>query len=138
MEYKYGEFVISDDKSLIQADCVYELLSDTYWAKNYAKETVLKSIENSYCFGIYKDKRLIGFARCITDFFTIYYLADVIIDDNYRGHGLGKALVKFITEHEKFSSLIGVTETKDAHGLYEKFGFQISKGYAMRKHFNVT
>ena len=138
MEHSYGDFLICDDKSLIQTDRVWELLSDTYWAKNYSKETIIKSIQNSFCVGVYKDEILIGFARCITDFATMYYLADVVIDDNYRGHGLGKALVKFITEHENFSSLIGITETKDAHGLYGQFGFKVSKGYAMRKHSDIT
>jgi len=127
------KYLISDDKNLIQTDRVYDLLSKTYWAEKRSKETILKSIENSVCFGIYKDNIQIGFARCITDFAVIYYLADVVIDDKYRGQGLGKALIKYITEHEKFSSLVGILETRDAHGLYEQFGFQTSKGFAMRK-----
>jgi len=94
---------------------------------------VASSVENSFCFGIYKDNVLIGFARCVTDFSTLYYLADVVIDDRYRGKGLGKALTKFITEHEIFAPLLGILETKDAHGLYEKYGFETSKGFATRK-----
>lgn len=133
MKFKCEDFFISDDKSLIQIERVYELLSKTYWAENRSREIIALSIENSCCFGIYKDNVLIGFARCITDFAVMYYLADVVIDENYRGQGLGKALVKFITEHDKFSHLLGVLETRNAHGLYEQFGFQTSKGFAMRK-----
>ena len=134
MELKYNDFIISDDKSLIQIDRVYELLKKTYWAEKWiTREIVALSVENSFCFGIYKDTVLIGFARCITDYSTMYYLSDVVIDDNYRRQGLGKILTKFITEHEIFQSLLGVTETRDAHGLYEKYGFQTSKGFAMRK-----
>ena len=133
MEHKCEDFLISDDKSLIQTDRVCELLNKTYWAQTRSRETIVLSIENSFCFGVYKENVLIGFARCITDFAVMYYLADVVIDDDYRGQGLGKVLLKFITEHEKFSSLLGVLETRDAHGLYEQFGFQTSKGFAMRK-----
>ncbi|MDR0273186.1 MAG: GNAT family N-acetyltransferase [Clostridiales bacterium] len=133
MEYKFDEFYISDKKSLIQPNQVYKLLSKTYWAERRSREIVEKAIENSICFGLYKDEVMVGFARVITDHATVYRLEDVVIDENYRGLGLGKALIKFITEHEDFSSLIGVLETRDAHRLYEQFGFQTSKGFAMRK-----
>jgi len=63
----------------------------------------------------------------------MYYLTDLVIEDSYRGQGLGKVLAKFITEHEAFSPLLGVLETRDAHSLYEKYGFRTSKGFAMRK-----
>ena len=134
MELRYNDFLLSDDKSLIQVDRVYELLKTTYWAEKWiTREIVVLSVENSFCFGVYKDTVLIGFARCVTDFSTLYYLADVVIDENFRGRGLGKVLTKFITEHEIFSPLLGITETRDAHGLYEKYGFKTSKGFAMRK-----
>lgn len=134
MELIYNDFLISDNKSLIQIDRVYELLKTTYWAEKWiTKEIVVLSVENSFCFGVYKDALLIGFARCITDYSTMYYLTDVVIDKSFRGQGLGKMLTKFITEHEIFSPLLGVTETKDAHGLYDKYGFKTSKGFAMRK-----
>ena len=134
MEMKYNGFLISDDKSLIQIDRAYELLKTTYWAEKWiTREIVVLSIENSFCFGIYIDTVLIGFARCVTDYSTLYYLADVVIDINFRGQGLGKVLTKFITEHEIFAPLLGVLETKDSHGLYEQYGFKTSKGFAMRK-----
>lgn len=134
MEITYNEFLISDDKSLIQIDRVYELLKKTYWAEKWiTREIVALSVKNSFCFGVFSNTILIGFARCITDYATMYYLADVVIDECYRGQGLGKVLTSFITEHEIFSPLLGVAETRDAHGLYEKYGFQTSKGFAMRK-----
>lgn len=51
----------------------------------------------------------------------------------YRGEGLGKALVKHITEHELLAPLRGILDTSDAHGLYEKFGFVRSQGMNMSK-----
>jgi len=134
VEINYNGFLLSDDKSLIQIDRVYELLKQQYWTEKWiTREMVDLSVENSFCFGIYKDSALIGFARCVTDFSTLYYLADVVIDDKYRGQGLGKILIKFITEHETFAPLLGILETKDAHSLYEKYGFKTSRGFAMRK-----
>jgi len=129
----YNEYLISDDKSLIQTERVCELLKKTYWAENRSIDIIKKSIENSLCFGIYKNDLLIGFARCVTDYSVMYWLCDVIIDEKYRGQGLGKALMKAITEHEDLKFLRGNLATKDAHGLYEQYGFKHDKDTFMRK-----
>ena len=124
MEIKFKEFVISDDKEKIQFDRVCQMLTSTYWAKERPASTIKKSIENSVCFGVYLGDIQIGFARCITDYAVIYRLEDVVIDENYRGKGLGKALTKFITEHETLSPLMGLLGTEDAQGLYAQLGFK--------------
>jgi len=123
-----GGYVLSDDKSLLQFDRICELLSTTYWAKSRPKDIIAKSIEHSLCFGVYLDGVQVGFARCITDYATTYYLCDVVIDEAHRGLGLGKALVKHITEHESLTGAMGVLGTRDAHGLYEKYGFICDDG----------
>ena len=126
--------LMSDDKGLIQVDRVYSMLITTYWASNRAMNTVQKSIENSLCFGIYKNDIQVAFARSVTDYATAYWLCDVIVHTDYRGRGLGKALMKFITEHDDLKSLIGVLSTDNAHGLYEQFGFlRDQKGNYMRR-----
>ncbi|OJU10023.1 MAG: GNAT family N-acetyltransferase [Clostridiales bacterium 43-6] len=133
MNMLYGDFLLSDDTQKIQLDRVCEMLSTTYWANNRSKEAIEESIKNSLCFGIYKDDIQIGFARCVTDYATMYWLGDVIIDEKYRGIGLGKFLIKSITEHEEIAPCFGLLGTKDAHGLYEKFGFVKNQGTAMGK-----
>jgi len=133
MDITINNCLISDSKDLIQIDRVHTLLKSTYWANNRDINIIQKSIENSLCFGIYKDNIQVGFARCVTDFATSYWLCDVVIDDNYRGHGLGKALMKAITEHDDLKSLQGILGTSNAHGLYEQYGFIRDKDTFMRK-----
>ena len=133
MDVYVGDFLISDDKNLIDLERVYELLSNTYWANSRTKDTVKTSVEHSLCYGIYKDQYMIGFARCVTDHAVMYWLGDVVIDEKYRGQGLGKALVNFIIGQEELLPLIGILSTKDAHGLYEKYGFRLNKETAMVK-----
>jgi len=133
MEVQIGEFLISDEKLLVQADRVHELLKNTYWAENRSLEVVKKTIENSLCIGIYKNNLLVGFARCVTDYSVVYWLCDVIIDEKYRGQGLGKALMKVISEHNDLKFLRGILATKDAHGLYEQYGYIHDKDTFMRK-----
>lgn len=118
-------FTISTDKSLLDVNMIYTYLSqESYWAKNIPQEKVKRSIENSMCFGVYKNGDQIGFARVITDKATFGYLADVFIIGGFRGLGLSKWLVQTILAHPDLQTLRRwVLATADAHGLYKQFGF---------------
>lgn len=132
------EFIISSDRSMIKIDDVVELLGKSYWAAARSKKIIIKSIENSFCFGVYHNNKQIGFARMITDYATYAYLCDVIIDEEYRGQGIGKELVGYIMEHPELEDVKSLwLSTSDAHKLYEKYGFErvndISKLMIKRK-----
>ena len=133
MDILENDYLISDNHSLLQIKKIFELLNDTYWARNRTIETVTDSVKNSLCFGIYKDNVQIGFARCITDYATTYWLCDVIIENRHRNQGLGKRLIKYIVEHDKLKSLYGILSTRDAHGLYEQYGFERESNGFMHK-----
>ena len=105
-------------------DYIHNFLTNSYWGKGISKKRVEKSIENSFCFGIYKKGQQIGFARVITDFTIFGYIADLFVDKSQRGYGIGKQLVQSIVTHEKLKDLKRWhLLTDDAHGLYKKFGF---------------
>ena len=123
MERRIGTALISDDKNLLQIDRICALLKTSYWAGERSRETIERSIENSLCFGVYQNGEQVGFARCVTDYATMYWLADVILDERVRGQGLGKALVDLIVSHELLQGLVGTLATRDAQGLYQRFGF---------------
>lgn len=117
---------------------VMALLKQTYWADKRSEEQVRLSMENSCCYGVLleDEQTLVGFARVITDFATTYYLCDVIVDEQHRRKGLGHALVSYIEERPEFQGLRGILITRDAHALYEKFGYQTLNGRAMVKGLN--
>ncbi|MCL2408269.1 MAG: GNAT family N-acetyltransferase [Oscillospiraceae bacterium] len=134
MEQTIDGFLISDDKNLLQIDRVYQMLQTTYWAKARPLDVVQRAIASpSLAFGVYLGDMQIGFARVVTDFATLYYLCDVVIENAYRRRGLGKALVRFIVEREDIKNLLGLLHTNDAHGLYEQYGFAKDPDKAMIK-----
>ena len=103
---------------------VHDFLTNSYWAKGIPLETVRRSIENSITFGIYHSQKQVGFARIISDQATFAYLADVFILPAYRGRGLSRWLMECIIAHPDLQALRRwMLATKDAHGLYAKFGF---------------
>lgn len=125
-ELERGGFLFSTDKSKLDVDYVHHFLSGrSYWSSNVPREIVEKSIKNSLAVGIYKGNRQVGFARVVTDYATFGYLADVFIDESYRGLGLSKKLMDFILSFDFVRGLRRfLLATKDAHGLYEQFSFK--------------
>lgn len=121
-----NNFYTSTDKSKLDIDMIEDFLSKrSYWAKGRAREKIIKSIENSMCFGVYTaEGQQVAFARVLSDFAVFAWIMDVFVLEDFRKHGLGKLLMQTIMEHPGLQGLerwgLG---TKDAHGLYEQFGF---------------
>src|SRR5262249_32447699 len=132
--FSKDNFFLSNDRKLIQIDTVCAFLSRSHWAANRKRDVVIKSIQNSLCYGVYFKDRQVAFARIVTDYATYAYLCDVFVDEEYRGRGLSKWLMGCIMENPDFANLRRFTlATKDAHGLYEKFGFNsLSNGESRR------
>ncbi len=124
----FSDYIISTDKRKINVTLVHDYLcNESYWSKNIPLDIVKKGIENSVCFSIFYKEEQIGFARVITDKATFGYLADVFIVDEHKGKGLGKWLMQTIFEHKELQGFRSwMLGTKDAHGLYEKFGFKLT------------
>lgn len=125
-QFLHNGYLLSTDKNLLQTDVIHAFLSEkSYWAKDVPKNIVEKSLSNSLCFGVYFNDTQVGFARVISDYATFAYLCDVFIVDEYRGKGLSKWLMEKIMQHPDLQNLRRFTlGTRDAHGLYRKFGFR--------------
>jgi len=119
------EIIISDDKSKLDVELIHKFLTTSYWAKGRTIDEVKKSIDNSICFGIYKNDNQIGFARIITDYVVFAYLMDVFILEEHRGNSYSKLLLTRIFDDERFKGIKKwMLATKDAHSLYNQFGFE--------------
>ena len=125
-QWQRGEYLISTDRDRLNVDLIHQFLSTSaYWALGRTRETVERSIENSLPFGVYEGAAQVGFARVITDYATFAYLADVFVLPEFRGRGLSVWLMEVISGHPQLQGLRRwVLATKDAHGLYRKFGFE--------------
>lgn len=126
MRIRQGEYEIDTDKRRLDIAAIYSFLSsESYWAKNRTLEQTLSAIENSLCFGLFRGREQVGFARVITDKATFAYLGDVYVLEAYRGQGLSKWLMKTIIEQPDLQGLRRwLLATRDAHGLYEMYGFR--------------
>ena len=121
-------YTLSTDKAKLDLALIHRVLSASYWAAGRTLETVRASIDGSLCFGVYQNRHeseaQVGFARVITDYATFAYLADVFVVKAHQGKGLGKRLVDTVLHHPGLQNCSWTLFTKDAHGLYETFGFE--------------
>jgi GNAT superfamily N-acetyltransferase len=130
MEFENGEFLVSTDRERLDLDYLCRALNATYWAQGRPPEVIRTSVRNSLCFGLYRKgaREQIGFARVVTDQATFSWVCDVLIDERFRGKGLGKWLMACVVSHPNVRNTTSLLGTRDAHGLYEKFGYQRSEG----------
>lgn len=120
------DYYVSRDRNKLDVERIHKEITATYWAADRSMEETLRTMENCICFGLY-DKRdqQLGYARVLTDQVTFAYLMDVIIFPPHRGKGLGKFLMGQILEQPELQKPTTLAlKTKDAHGLYERFGFK--------------
>jgi GNAT superfamily N-acetyltransferase len=120
-----GGLELDDDRDRIDVDAVYGYLSrESYWAQDRSREAVERTVRAAArVVGLYDGARQIGFARVVSDGVHMAYLADVYVDPEYRGDGLGVELVREAIENGPHRDLGWTLATRDAHGLYERFGF---------------
>ena len=125
MDFYKDDYHISTNKEKLDIPFIHRFLSHSYWAEDIPVDMVKRSIDGYMNFGVYNGSRQIGFARVITDHATFGYLADVFIDENYRGLGLSKWLMQTIMAHPQLQGFRSwQLATRDAHGLYAQFGFK--------------
>ena len=119
-------FEISSDPARLDFKVIYGFIANSYWAANIPEQVLKKALDNSLCFGVYRDSgEQVGFARLITDRATFAYLADVFILPGVRGQGLSKWLMATIVAHPDVQGVRRmVLATHDAHGLYAQYGFK--------------
>jgi GNAT superfamily N-acetyltransferase len=126
MEWARGEFVITDDSNRIDAARTHVLLQSTYWGVRRPRDVVDRMIEKSLCFGLFLGRDQIGFSRAVTDYTVFSWIADIVVAAEHRGQGLGKWIMQCMVDHPAIRGTQLVLQTRDAHALYEKYGFSKS------------
>jgi GNAT superfamily N-acetyltransferase len=116
---------LSDDHGRIDVTRVHGWLAQSYWTPGIAREQVERQIAGSHCLGAYHPELgQIGFARMVTDRASFAWLADVWVDEGWRGHGIARRMVRWYLDHPEYATVrrFALT-TADAHGVYAALGF---------------
>jgi GNAT superfamily N-acetyltransferase len=118
----------SEDSAEMDRPRIHRWLStESYWALGRTRELHDRAMDGSRNFGMFdvETGEQVAYARVITDGATFAWLCDVFVSDDVRGRGVGVALIQWITDRlEPLALKRMALVTADAHGLYEKFGFE--------------
>lgn len=128
-------YTLSDDPQRLQHAAIHAALTDSYWCPGIGRALVDRLIAGSHCVGIYHDDAQVGFARVITDHATFAHVADVYVLDGHGGRGLASAMLRYFDTHPDLQSLRRWTlNTRDAHSLYERHGWERVTGIFMQRY----
>ncbi|MEP7361417.1 MAG: GNAT family N-acetyltransferase [Chloroflexota bacterium] len=120
-----GDFEVSTDPARVDLAVTHGFLtSDAHWSEAVPMEIVERAIANSIVFGAYKGAAQVGFLRVVSDRATFAWIGDVFVLPDHRGQGLSKFLMECAIGHPELQGLRRwMLATRDAHGLYKRYGF---------------
>lgn len=132
MERVKGEYRISDSPDEMELDYIISSLHTTYWAEGRDEEIIRNSFRHSTVLSLFRGDEPLGFARLVGDGYTFCWLCDIFVDPSVQGQGLGKFLVETVMDHPMTRVRLKMLMTRDAHGLYEQFGFERCEAMSLR------
>lgn len=121
-----SEFVPQINSLLIQLDSDVRSLDDE------EARQIIENQANRFIIARDLDNRVVGMLIlivCITAFVKKAIIEDVVVDEKYRGRGIGSALVKYALdqakkENVKYVDLTSRPERVEANRLYDRLGFE--------------
>lgn len=119
-------YELDDDPDRVDVDAVVAFLTtEAYWGRWRTRDDIERQLASAWRMVAAYDGTgaLVGFARAVSDGVAFAYLADVFVHPDHRGRGLGVAIVREIVEGAGAHTFRWSLHTKDAHGLYQRFGF---------------
>lgn len=122
-----SRFRFSSDPADLDRDRVHAWLSEqSYWAQGRPRETQERAIDSSLNYAVIDTLtgEQVAYARVVSDRATFAWLCDVFVDPDVRGLGVGVGLIEGVVDAlDELGLRRTVLSTRDAHGLYAKFGF---------------
>ena len=121
-----GDYAVTTDPARVDLDEVHRFLSeDSYWALGRTREQQAHANALSKCFTVLHEPTdaFVGFARVLSDDVGFGWVADVFVSADHRGRGVGVFLMQCVVESYDHLPRL-VLGTRDAHGVYEKVGFE--------------
>ncbi len=116
---------VTSEPAQIDLRLAHRWIASSYWSTNVPWELFERACANSLVFAAIDGDEQVGFARVVTDCATFAWLCDVFVADHARRRGVGQRLLQAIIADRRLQGLRQfILATRDAHGLYARFGFE--------------
>jgi len=109
----------------VRGEDLVPLLRQTFWASNRSAEQVDKALRHSpIVLGVWQGRKLVAFARALTDDTYRAVIDDVVVDEPLRGRGIGKAMLKKLLERLEHVEEVFLACRDSEVPFYEKLGLR--------------
>lgn len=114
-----------------------------WWHEDPADRAIIpQMIRGSFCFLVARDPqgRIVGMGRVISDGVSDAYIQDVVVLEAYRGRGVGREIVRRLTERCLAARIgwIGLVAEPGTRAFYEPLGFRALAGHEPMLHGGET
>jgi GNAT superfamily N-acetyltransferase len=123
-QWERDGLTMTSDRAAIDVATVRRFMLMSYWGEARTEAVIRRAAEHSIPLSVFDGERQVGYARVVTDYATSVWICDVIVDPDYRGRGIATWLMEVIMSLPEIEGCRKMLITRDAHGLYEKLGFQ--------------
>ena len=128
MEALENNIYFSSNFNDMDLELIYMFIKNSYWGATRTFEEQKIASESTINFGLFHNGKQIAYTRVMTDKVFFAYLLDVFVIDDYQGKGYSKLLIDKIINFPELKVIDKwMLATRDAHTLYEKFGFTAIK-----------
>ncbi|MEN5311391.1 GNAT family N-acetyltransferase [Pseudomonas koreensis] len=112
----------------VEVEPVRQFLGQNGWShRTGSSDHFAQLIENSQCTAVaLSGEQIIGFARGITDGLSNGYLSMVVVDDQHRRAGVGRALVEHVMGDNPEITWVLRAGREGAETFFASLGFEIS------------
>ena len=118
------KFIYRDIKDFSEKDLQDLFLSVAWSSGNYPEQLVIAMKNSGSVFTAWDDSKLVGLANVLDDGIMTAYVHYFLINPAYQGKGIGKELIRLITEKYKdYLRIVLIAYDKEI-GFYEQCGFE--------------
>lgn len=107
---------------------LYGLYQQMWWTKTRTPADIDIILDHCLPIGLIENEtgKMIGFVRIVSDTFKYGFIFDVLLQESYRGKGLGRVLIEAAFNHPalKRVTVFELHCLPDKVPFYEKFGFK--------------
>ena len=118
------DYQINPDLSMIDWSYVVDLFYKINWKKRTASELEAAFNNSTTTLFIFKDKQIIAFGRVVGDGRYYAMLADIVVDPDYQGMGLGKYLVTTLNNGLVDYHFVNLSAAPGADDFYKRMGWK--------------
>ena len=116
--------VLNPDLNSIDWDYVISLFYKIEWKHRLAEEITLAFKMSTTTIFIFKEDQIIAFGRVVGDGRYYAMLADIVVDPDFQGQGLGKYLVTSLNNELVNYHFVNLTAAPGADDFYKRMGWK--------------